>query len=84
MNITTLQKCVAELKKESPNIQYILGTLETFIELSDDKKFYETILGPYVPQIIKGIPETITEIRSDETESIPDFLRPGPTGRIGT
>jgi hypothetical protein len=34
MNTTTLQKCVDELKKESPDIRYILGMLETYIELN--------------------------------------------------
>lgn len=33
MNITTLQKCVEELKKETPNISYVLGMLETVIEM---------------------------------------------------
>lgn len=33
MNTQILQKCVDELKKDSPNIPYILGTLETLIEM---------------------------------------------------
>lgn len=33
MNITTLAKCVEELKKETPNISYVLGMLETVIEM---------------------------------------------------
>ena len=35
MNTSVLKKCVEELKKDQPDIRYILGMLETFIELSD-------------------------------------------------
>lgn len=34
MNINTLSKCVEELKKDTPNISYILGMLETVIEMN--------------------------------------------------
>ena len=34
MNTSTLTKCVNELKKDTPNIQYVLGMIETLIELS--------------------------------------------------
>lgn len=35
MNTAILQKCVDELKKEQPDIRYILGILETVIDISD-------------------------------------------------
>lgn len=34
MNTTILNKCIEELKKESPNISYILGMLETVVAMS--------------------------------------------------
>ena len=34
MNNNALIKCVDELKKETPNISYVLGVLETVIEMS--------------------------------------------------
>lgn len=34
MNINTLSKCVEELKKDAPNISYVLGMLETVIEMN--------------------------------------------------
>lgn len=37
MNPDILQKCVDELKKEQPNIQYILGILETIIQIGGVK-----------------------------------------------
>ena len=32
--MNTLTKCIEELKKEKPDIRYILGMLETYLELS--------------------------------------------------
>lgn len=37
MNINTLTKCVEELKKETPNISYVLGMLETVIEMNGNQ-----------------------------------------------
>jgi len=33
--MNTLQKCIDELKKEQPDIRYILGMLETFLEFNN-------------------------------------------------
>ena len=46
MNTLILQKCVEELKKENPKIDYILGMLETVIALSG------TTTSTYIPPII--------------------------------
>lgn len=35
MNTKILQKCLDELKKESPNVDYIRGMLETLVEMGD-------------------------------------------------
>ena len=34
MNTQILQKCIAELEKDKPNLDYIKGILETFVEMS--------------------------------------------------
>lgn len=34
MNTNILSKCVEELKKETPNISYVLGMLETVIDMN--------------------------------------------------
>lgn len=34
MNTKILQKCLEELKKETPDLSYLRGTLETLIEIS--------------------------------------------------
>jgi len=34
MNTNILQKCVDELKKETPNLSYVQGMLETVIEMT--------------------------------------------------
>lgn len=44
MQNTILQKCVEELKKENPKLDYVLGMLETVIEMSNS-----TPSVPYVP-----------------------------------
>lgn len=35
MNTKILQKCLDELKKDSPNVDYIRGMLETLVEMGD-------------------------------------------------
>lgn len=34
MNVQVLEKCLAELEKEDPNIAYVRGILETVIDLN--------------------------------------------------
>lgn len=55
MNITTLTKCVEELKKETPNISYVLGMLETVIEIHGGQT------------IVTQIPSSISTITSKNT-----------------
>ncbi len=46
MNTNILQKCVEELKKETPNISYVLGMLETVIEMNGAS------LTPFTPSYV--------------------------------
>lgn len=80
MNTSILQKCLEELNKENPKIEYIKGMLETFIALAGNPP----IITPqnnnsHVTEKIKELVRT--ESVSDE-EAVPDFLRPGRTGNI--
>jgi hypothetical protein len=70
MNTQILVKCLEELKKETPNIEYIKGMLETLIMLS----------GATIPTYVTTSTSQIKElVRSDETvEEIPAHLRAGP------
>jgi len=70
MNTKILQKCVEELKKETYSKEYVLGMLETIIEMNSNDKplIYETT-SPEIRNVVPRIP-------SDETtEEIPAFLR---------
>ena len=72
-NTTILQKCVEELKKETPNIPYILGTLETLIEMSGNVTS-TPINNTYVIPTQK---EEVATERNPITEA-------GPIGHIST
>lgn len=68
MNTTILQKCVDELKKETPNLQYVLGRLETLIEMAP-----VTIQHAVVPDVrnitrTENIADESTPIRSPITD----------------
>lgn len=71
--MNTLQKCIDELKKDQPDIRYILGMLETYMELSH----------PGV--LVKGI-ETSTSLRQEHIpadESKDPIAIAYETGRTG-
>lgn len=79
MNTSILQKCLEELNKESPKIEYIKGMLETFIALSGVSPIINSTNNQNVTEKVKELVRTASV--SDE-ESIPDFLKPGPRGNI--
>ncbi len=73
MNTNILKKCVDELKKDTFSKEYVLGMLETIIEMSSETKSFTTHETK--------TPIVRTETVSDE-EVVPDFLKPGPVGNI--
>jgi hypothetical protein len=87
MHTLILKKCVEELKKENPKIDYILGMLETIIELSN-----EPIKNSIIPHQERGREDRLETpnsqrggaetLREEEGNPIPDFLKPGPLGKI--
>lgn len=54
MNTNILKKCVEELKKESPKIDYVLGMLESVIELSGTNTAYSIATPGYSTITIPG------------------------------
>lgn len=80
MNTTILQKCVDELKNEKPDIRYILGMLETFIELSSGAVL---VAKTNAPMVIQPTTSTQTFIPADEedTEIARKYVG-GPIGNI--
>ena len=77
MNTSILQKIVDELKKTEPNLQYVIGVLETLIELNPTNEVYKQ---PEPSMVKRGIATNLTD--ESTTEEIPAFLKPGPLGRI--
>jgi hypothetical protein len=73
MNTSILQKCVAELTKDSPDLSYIKGILETLIDIT----------GVATTKIIETSPAQST-FKVDE-EEFNDAARAyvgGPIGKI--
>lgn len=81
MNTNILKKCVEELKKESPKIDYVLGMLESVIELSDVSPIY-----PYTPPImpVANFSSNPIAAGSGLDISIPEsyVTNTGPLGKI--
>ena len=46
MNTKILQKCLDELKKEQPNVDYIRGMLETLVEMGDQVVVTRAVVEP--------------------------------------
>lgn len=65
MSKKILQKCVDELKKESPNIPYIQGILETLIEMDPEKDISAIPLG-LIPRNDATTVELFDEVLTDE------------------
>jgi hypothetical protein len=88
MNTTILSKCVDELKKDTPNIQYVLGMLETLVTMGNPMPVYPPIYstGQNIP--VGNIPTypTIMSANNEhvDEEIIPDFVKPGPIGKINS
>lgn len=74
MNTNILKKCVEELRKDDFKKDYVLGMLETIIEISE--------INHKPP--VNIINNQTTPYKIDETtpEPVPDFLKPGPVGKI--
>ena len=76
MNTQILQKCLDELKKDSPSIPYVQGMLETFISLAGNPPLSNNVVIPKTPENIIPPPAILGE------EDIPAYLRAGPIGNL--
>lgn len=80
MNTQILQKCLDELKKDEPNIEYIKGMLETLILLSNPLiPIINNTKEQYVTEKVKELVRT--ETISDEEIALEKY-NSGLTGRI--
>lgn len=73
--MNTLEKCIDELKKDGPDIRYIIGMLETYVELSGEKPIYTVTGGSTMTKSVI-VPELVDE------EQLPPGYANGPLGRI--
>lgn len=65
MNTNVLSKCVDELKKDTPNIQYVLGMLETIIEMSGGTRpvdIKSSVVKVPVASVVKADEEEFNEV----------------------
>ena len=72
-----LSKCVEELKKETPRIDYVLGMLETLIDMEKPSVMQNPIFNPTSGQTAR------TPSMSDE-EVTNDYAKAYTGGPVGT
>ena len=78
MNATVLGKCIEELKKETPDLSYIRGMLETLQDM------ISVASTPIYPSSAFSAPITRTESIADEeihNDALNAYLG-GPTGTV--
>lgn len=75
--MNTLSKCIEELKKDQPDIRYIIGMLETYVELSSTRPATTyTVTGSGIMTKPIIVPELVDE------EQLPHGYANGPIGKI--
>ena len=80
MNTTILAKCIEELKKETPDISYIRGALETLLEMSAQPA---VVAHQPMPQSIpQQTPNVSTTVQTDE-QLQDELYKQYVTGPIG-
>lgn len=78
MNTKIIQKCIEELKKDTFSKEYVLGMLETYVEMSGGVSSTQYSIGtPYIPTA----PMNYTSSNVDE-EIVPDAVRVGPIANL--
>lgn len=78
MNTSILQKCVEELKKDSPKIDYILGMLETVIEMSGNA----VVSTPTMPNTVYIQATGTTPQPLSDEEKLAQTYGTGPIGGL--
>lgn len=87
MQINILKKCVEELKKPEPKIDYVLGMLESVIELSAGNLGI-TLTPGYgsitIPAVTDNLPTiTSSSVLMDLNSTTDSYVTtPGPIGKL--
>ena len=82
MNTTILQKCVAELAKDTPDLSYIKGILETLIDITG-AAIKGDIPATTLSKIIETSPANIpTKVDEEEFTDNARAYATGPIGKI--
>lgn len=80
-----IQKCVDELNKEAPRIDYIRGMLESLLVMNEPSTISGTNIRSTVPFVGGNTASTITlqpaELSDEETTAIERYEK-GPIGKI--
>ena len=87
MNTQILQKCISELQKETPDLSYIRGILETLVESTPVPNFDSYTANVY-HQPLQKLPGTVSETieLTDEERDQAEFARKyigGPVAPLG-
>jgi len=80
MNTKIIRKCIEELNKETFSKEYVLGILETLMEMSGGESL--PIINTNTQNATKTPIIRTESISDEETEEIPAFLKAGPTGNL--
>lgn len=86
MNTNLLQKCVDELNKETPDISYLKGVLETLIEIEKSNSEKPNSFIPSYPNYFPngtGTPLPLSPIVTSKTNE-DEILEKYENGSIGT
>jgi len=78
MNTKALQKCIDELKQKEPNIQYVLGVLETVVGMDDIVPNSAIPLG----DLRRMSPSALIDSALIDEEIVPEIAKVGRLGRI--
>lgn len=93
MNTNILQKCIEELKKESPDLSYIKGMLETLVDIGSMPSMphvpyvSQNMVNPHQvtntqPVYVSTLPGQTVELTDEEITA--QRYAGGPIGQVGT
>lgn len=72
MNTNTLIKCVDELKKDKPKLDYVIGILETLIDMNPISMVGQHIVSNWQPQpsVLANQPNELTDEEREQAEFV--------------
>lgn len=85
MNTKILQKCLEELKKDTPDLSYLRGTLETLIEVAGGQVLATPGYIPaptYPPTGLMAGANTKVDEETDEEKEYARKMAGGPIARL--